>query len=72
MGRVGLFVPTGRSMKIRRFDSEDAREPLMATQAEQPIGPFLVHVSVVDSQPNKRSSLNRDSEQRIGKQDLTD
>jgi len=65
VGRVGLSVPKRRSMKIRRFDSHNAREPLMVTCAERSAGPFLVHVFVVDSQPNKRNSRNRDYEQRI-------
>lgn len=58
MGRVGLSVPTGQSMKRRKFDSQDAREPLLAACAGQSVGPLLVHVVVVDSQPNKRNIQN--------------
>ncbi|HXQ74799.1 MAG TPA: hypothetical protein VN844_30120 [Pyrinomonadaceae bacterium] len=47
-------------MKRRRFDSQDAREPLLAACAGQSGEPLLVHVFVVDSQPNKRNIQNSD------------
>lgn len=61
MGRVGLSVPTGQSMKIRRSGSHNARDLLMAACVEQSAEPQLAHVFVVDSQPNMRSSQNKDS-----------